>query len=94
MGDQHPRPAVPQDIGHLLRLEMPVDGHGIGAEALGGLGRLDEAEIVAQQQGHRLARTYSHPGEARRGARDAVLQLGKGKPALAAPQFSRRRHDF
>ena len=92
MADQHAGAAVGEDVGDLLGLEVPVDRHRIGAERLRGVGRLDEGDVVAHQDGDAIAGRDAEREQARRDAPHPAVELGCGRgsgspltmPAIAA----------
>ena len=53
--DQRLRAAVGDDVGHLVRLEVPVDGGDVQAGADGGPVHLEGAQVVLGQQRHHVA---------------------------------------
>ncbi len=83
VGDQHRRARVLQNVFDLLRLEVPVDGHAVGAEPHRRIGRLDEGDVVAHENGDAVAllqpETMQPAGNARRAAGDLVMRA----PAFA-----------
>lgn len=74
MTHEHARAHVLDDVEHLLGLAVPVDRHGVGAERGRGLLRLEEGEVVAQQQRHRVALAHAERIEAARGLQGAAGQ--------------------
>ena len=84
MRDQHGRAGILQHIVDLFRLEVPVDGHAIGAEPHRGIGRLDEGDVVAHQHGDAVAlldaKFLQAAGDALRAIGDFVVAA----PARAA----------
>ena len=73
MRDQHRSAGILQHIVDLFRLEVPVDGHAIGAEPHRGIGRLDEGDVVAHQHGDAVA---LFDAEFLQAAGDAVGAIG------------------
>ena len=61
---QHLGAAVGQDVARLLRREMPVDRHGIGAELARRHVGLEGREVVAQHQRHAVVLADAERGEA------------------------------
>ncbi|MGY3648130.1 hypothetical protein ACVWW2_003421 [Bradyrhizobium sp. LM4.3] len=83
MPDQHGRAGILQDIVDLLRLEVPVDRHAIGAQPHRGIGGLEEGNVVAHQHADAIALLDADHGEAGGDAIGAVRDLGMGAAALA-----------
>ena len=77
-------PVILQDVVDLLRLEVPVDRHAIGAEPHRGVGRLDEGDVVAHQHADAVALLDAEFVQAARDAIGAVGDFGMGAAALAA----------
>ena len=90
MRDQHLGAAVGEDVGDLVGLEMPVDRHGVGAEAHGGQRGLQKSEVVAQQQRDAVALAHAERREAGGGAQDACVEGGSGQAAVAADERWRK----
>jgi hypothetical protein len=67
MRDQHLRLRVLDDVHHLVRPAVPVDRHAVGTHCGRGLLHLEESEVVAQQQGDRVAFVHAELLEACRG---------------------------
>lgn len=83
MADQHGRAGVLQDVVDLLRLEVPVDRHAIGAEPHRRIGCLEESDVVAHQHADTIALPDAELAEAIRDAVGAAGDVGMGAAALA-----------
>jgi hypothetical protein len=93
MHDEHARVAIPKDVADLVGFKMPVDRHGIGAEPHRGERRLEESEIVAQEQRDARALADAEGIEAGGGAKHARGQVFARQAPLAADQsFEIRSH--
>ena len=86
MHDENARAAILQNIFDLLRLEMPIDRHGIGAELLGCDRGFEESEIVAQEERDGIAGAHANVAKTSRRARCAVVELGARQMAVAADE--------
>ena len=86
MADQHPRPAVLDDVGDLLGLEVPVDRHGVGTDGLRAVRHLDEGDVVAHQDRHAIAGLHAKLRKPGRYAAHALVQLGVRDAASAADE--------
>ena len=64
MGDEHLRCAVAEDVADLLGVEVPVDGHGVSAEANGGVGGFQKGDVVAHEDRDAVALADAEGGEA------------------------------
>jgi hypothetical protein len=84
MADQDGRSGILQDVIDLLRLEVPVDRHRVGAEPHRGIGRLDEGDVVAQEHADAVARPNAERIEATSDAGAAIGNFGVAAPPLAA----------
>ncbi len=78
MADQHAGAAVLQDVGDFLGLEVPVDGHGVRAERLRGVGHFHEGEVVAHEDGDALPRRHTERRQPRRRAPHAFVECRAG----------------
>jgi len=94
MGDQHRGTGIPQDVGDLLRLEMPVHRDAIGAELHRGVGRLDEGDVVAHQDAHAVTLCDAEPLQSARDPRGAIRDVGVGAAAVAADDALEERGRF
>ena len=84
MADQNGRAGVAQDVVDLLRLEMPVHRHAVGAEPHCPIRRLDEDDVVAHQHANAVALPDAEPVQAAGDARGAIGDPGMVAAALAA----------
>ena len=84
MADQHPGAGVAEDVGDLVRPEMPVHRHGVGAERHHGIGRLDKGEVVAHQDADAIARLDAELLQAAGDPRRSRGDLGMRAPARTA----------
>ena len=86
MRHQHLGGAVAQDVARLLRREMPVDRHGIGAELTRRHVDLEGREIVAQHQGDAVVLAHAQRRQAARRPGGIGLDVGPASESIA------RRH--
>ena len=96
MADQNGRAGVAQDVVDLLRLEMPVHRHAIGAEPHRAIGGLDEGDVVAHQDADAVALLHAELMQAARDARGAASDLGMVATAVAGgdAEIEGRFHGF
>ncbi len=87
---QHLGAAVGQDVGRLLRREMPVDGHGIDAELARRHVDLEGREVVAQHQRHAVVLAHAQRRKAAGAARGVGLDFGPAPETLARCHAGRR----
>ena len=83
MADQHRGAGILQDVVDLLRLEVPVHRHAIGAESHRRISCLDEGDVVAHQNTDAVALLDAEPVHSAGDARDAFGNFGMRAPALA-----------
>src|SRR6266849_1608512 len=91
MADQDRRSGILEDVVDLLRLEVPVDRHCIGAEPHRGIGGLEEGDIVAHQDADAVARLDAKLVQAAGDTGGAIGDVGVGSPALTADDAEERR---
>ncbi len=84
MADQHRCSGILQHIIDFLRLEVPVDGHCIGAEPHRGIGRLDEGDVVAHQDADAVTLLDAEPLQTTGNPVGAVGDRGVVPPPLTA----------
>src|SRR2546421_3271440 len=84
MSHQHGAAGIPEDVGDLLRFEVPVDRDGVCAELHRGVGRLDEDDVVAHENANAIALLDADTLQAPRNARGAIGDFGMTALALAA----------
>jgi len=84
MADQDGRSGILQDVVDLLRLEMPVHRHRIGAEPHRRIGRLDEGDVVAHQYADAVALLDAKLLQTAGNAGGAIGDFGVSSPALIA----------
>ena len=87
---QHASAAVAEDEDDLLGLEVPIDGHGIGAERLRGVGRLDEGDVVAHEDGDAIAARHAERRQPRRRAPHALVERRPADAPRAADELGCR----
>jgi hypothetical protein len=83
MPDQHRATGIPEDVADLLRLEVPVDRHPIGAELHRRIGGLDEGDVVAHQDADAAALADTDLMQSARNARGAARHVRMRAPPLA-----------
>jgi hypothetical protein len=83
MDHEHLGAAVGQDVASLLRREMPVDRHGIGAEMSRRHVDLEGCEVVAQHQRHAVVLSDAQGAQAPGGARGIGQDLRPAAEAIA-----------
>ena len=84
MADQDRRSGIPEDVIDFLRLEMPVDRHGVGAEPHRGIGRLDEGEVVAHEDADAVALPDAELAQSAGDAVGAIGDIGMTAASVAA----------
>src|SRR5216684_1368575 len=91
MADQHGRSGILQDVVDLLRLEVSVDRHCVGAEPHRGISGLEEGDIVAHEYADAVARLDAKLVQAAGDTGSAIGDVGVVAPALAADDTEERR---
>ena len=76
MADQNTSAGILQDIGDLIRLEVPVHRHGVGAERHHCIGGFDEGDVVAHQDADAIARFDAELVQSARDARRSRSNIG------------------
>ncbi len=91
MADQHGRSGILQDVVDLVRLEVPVHRHRIGAKPHHRIGRLEEGDIVAHEYADAVARLDAKLLQTVGNAGDAIGDFGVSALALTADDAEEER---
>jgi hypothetical protein len=91
MADHDSRAGILDDVIHLLRLEVPVHRHGIGAERHHRIGGFQKSNVVAHDDTDAVARSDAEALQATRNAADTVGDFGKAAAPIAGDNAAEER---
>src|ERR1700681_435726 len=91
MADQDRCSGILQDVVDLIRLEVPVHRHRIGAKPHHRIGRLDEGDVVAHEYADAVARLDAELLQTAGNAGDTIGDFGVSSLALTADDAEEKR---